>query len=71
GEVGLTGEIRGIQNGEKILAEAGRLGYEQIIMPKKSVDKLDRSVLKGSCRVVAVSNIYEAIDAFRGESLGI
>ena len=71
GEVGLTGEIRGIQNGEKILAEAGRLGYEQIIMPKKSVDKLDRSVLKGSCKVVAVSNIYEAIDAFRGESLGI
>lgn len=70
GEVGLTGELRNIQNAEKIVAEASRLGYEQIIMPKKSADRLDRNLLREkctNCRIVPVRNIYDAIEAFRGE----
>ena len=34
GEVGLTGDLRSVQNAEKIAKEAARLGYEKIIMPK-------------------------------------
>lgn len=65
GEVGLTGELRSIQNAEKIVIEAARMGYEQIIMPKKNQDKL-----KGKdygCRIIGAANLYDAIDAFKGE----
>ena len=32
GEVGLTGDLRSIQNADKIVIEAERMGYEQVIM---------------------------------------
>lgn len=67
GEVGLTGELRSIHNAEKIVAEADRLGYEQIIMPEKSAGKLDKALQNNRCRIAPVRNIYEAIDAFKGE----
>lgn len=68
GEVGLTGELRSVKNAEKIVAEAERLGYEQIIMPKKSADKLEGNLRSGSCRIIPARNIYDAIDAFKNES---
>ena len=34
GEVGLTGEIRGVSQAEQRVAEAKQLGFEQIILPK-------------------------------------
>ena len=30
GEIGLTGDLRAVQNGEKILREAGHLGFERV-----------------------------------------
>jgi len=62
GEVGLTGDLRPVRNAEKIVKEAARLGYEQIIMPASNAEKLKGS-LKG-CRIVGVKNITEAIRAF-------
>ena len=41
GEVGLTGDLRSVRNAEKIAQEAGRLGYEQIIMPRKNATRLE------------------------------
>lgn len=67
GEVGLTGDLRSVQNADKIVVEAGRMGYEQIIMPKKNADKLDGKVRKGQCQIVGAKNIYDAINAFKGE----
>ena len=67
GEVGLTGELRSIQNAEKIAAEAGRLGYEQVIMPAKNAGRIDRSLQDGRCRVVGVRTLQDAIAVFRGE----
>lgn len=67
GEVGLTGELRSIQNAEKIVLEAARMGYEQIILPKKNADKLKDRIPVGNCRIVSAANLYDAIDAFKGE----
>ena len=39
GEIGLTGDLRSVQNAEKIIKEAARLGYEQVILPKRNAQK--------------------------------
>lgn len=62
GEVGLTGELRSVQNAEKIIKEAARLGYEQVILPARNADKIGTAV--GSCRIVAAKNIQEAFKAY-------
>ncbi|MBR3755582.1 MAG: DNA repair protein RadA [Firmicutes bacterium] len=67
GEVGLTGELRSIQNAEKIVIEAMRMGYEQIILPKKNADKLKNRLTESGCCIVGAANLYDAIDAFKGE----
>jgi DNA repair protein RadA/Sms len=72
GEIGLTGELRAVQNIEKIWKEAGRMGYEQVIMPLRNAEKLaarsdgngkDRA--EGRCKPVGVKNLADAIAAFR------
>ena len=68
GEVGLTGELRSVQNAEKIVIEATRMGYEQIILPKKNADKLRDRLDEGGCRIISAANLYDAIDAFKGEA---
>ena len=62
GEVGLTGDLRSVQNAEKIAKEAARLGYEKIIMPKRNADKIGASI--GACRIISAKNIQEAFEAF-------
>lgn len=66
GEVGLTGELRSVQHAEKIVSEAVRMGYEQIILPKKNADRIGTGKVK-DCILAGAENIYDAIDAFRGE----
>lgn len=67
GEVGLTGDLRSVQNAEKIVVEAQRMGYEQIILPAKNARRLDEKLNRQGCRIVSAKNIYDAIDAFKGE----
>lgn len=64
GEVGLTGELRSVQNADKIVAEAIRMGYEQIILPKKNAGKvaIDNT---NKCKIVDATNLYEAIKALK------
>lgn len=40
GEIGLTGDLRAIQNAEKIVREAAKLGFERIILPIKNAERL-------------------------------
>ena len=63
GEIGLTGELRSVSNADKIIAEASRMGYEKVIMPKKNVAKLGDKF--SNCRIIGVNNIYDAIEAFK------
>ena len=62
GEIGLTGDLRSVQNAEKIIKEAARLGYEQVILPKRNAQKVGGSL--DGCRVIGVKNIQEAIRVF-------
>ena len=58
GEVGLTGELRSIQNADKIVKEAARLGIKRIILPKRNAEKLAGS---SGVKLVGVSTVREAI----------
>lgn len=40
GEIGLTGDLRAVQNGEKILKEAAKLGFERIVLPVRNAERL-------------------------------
>ena len=46
GEVGLTGEIRGVSQAEQRVAEAKQLGFEQVILPKVNLKTVKDSGLK-------------------------
>ena len=59
GEVGLTGEIRGVAMAEKRVVEAAKLGFKTCIMPKANVDKLP--AIKG-IKIIGVSHIGEALE---------
>ena len=59
GEVGLTGEIRSVSNMNQRLAEAARLGFKKVIIPKNGSDKLD---IPKNILVYKVRNIREAIE---------
>lgn len=55
GEVGLTGEIRPVSYIERIVNEAAKLGFENVIVPKKNNLKRNSSI-----NIIEVSNIREA-----------
>jgi DNA repair protein RadA/Sms len=59
GEVGLTGEIRGIGRADLRVKEAARLGFRRCVLPKSNVDRA--SNLKG-VSVVGVGSLKEALD---------
>ncbi len=61
GEVGLTGELRSVQNADKIVREAARLGIKRILLPKRNAEKLAGSV-KG-IKLVGLESVREAIAA--------
>ena len=58
GEVGLSGEIRPVNRIEQRIAEAEKLGFKQIIVPKSNTKNLDFS--RFSIEVKAVSKVEEA-----------
>jgi len=59
GEVGLTGEIRSVSHMNQRLAEAARLGFRKVIIPKNSSEKLE---IPQSITIYRVRNIREAIE---------
>jgi len=59
GEVGLTGEIRSVSNMNQRLAEAARLGFKKVIIPKNGSDKTE---IPNGLSVFRVRNIREAIE---------
>ena len=56
GEIGLTGEVRSISMPDKRLAEAEKLGFQQVILPKHNVIKNSKIKQNG------VSDIWQALD---------
>lgn len=58
GEVGLTGEIRSIDRISQRVAEAEKLGFKRILVPKNNLNKWHPST---KIEIVGVSTIAEAI----------
>ncbi len=58
GEVGLSGEVRGVSMTQQRVAEAERLGFTECILPRVSLQSLKHS---GSMKLIGVSSVADAI----------
>lgn len=59
GEVGLTGEIRAVSQAEARVAEAVRLGFTRVLMPKQNAESI---ALRDDVEIVAVQSVREAYE---------
>jgi DNA repair protein RadA/Sms len=57
GEVGLSGEIRGIPQAPLRIREAAQLGFSRVVLPVANVDRLDPT----DCELVGVRTVGEAL----------
>ncbi len=57
GEVGLSGEIRPVQNGQERLKEAAKHGFKRAIVPKANTPKKTNQAIA----ITTVKNLHEAI----------
>lgn len=62
GEVGLSGEIRGVPQIEKRIQEALRLGWKRFVVPSQSEKTLSRIPLPPQAEIFYVSLLSEALD---------
>nr|MEA4923189.1 DNA repair protein RadA [Eubacteriaceae bacterium] len=62
GEIGLTGELRGVPSVDKIVKEAVRMGFKKIILPKTQAAKLKSQ--EGSIQIIGVKSIEDAIAVY-------
>lgn len=58
GEVGLTGEVRQISYADKIINEAVKMGFTNVVVPEKNRDKIKN--VKG-VNIIGVSTVKEAV----------
>ena len=63
GEVGLSGELRTVPQGQRRLQEAVRLGFSRCILPEATVEAAD---VPGEMEVIAVHTLKEALRAAVG-----
>ncbi|MBI4228935.1 MAG: DNA repair protein RadA [Deltaproteobacteria bacterium] len=61
GEVGLSGEVRGVSHVELRLKEAEKLGFKKCILPRINIERIKSSV--SSLSLVGVGSIENAIEA--------
>ena len=57
GEIGLTGEVRPVAYADRIVNEAEKLGFENVVMPKRNLEKIKSSKVN----VIGVSSLKECI----------
>ncbi len=61
GEVGLTGEVRAVNNFEKRVTELKKLGFKNIIVPAGNVKKRE---FDPEVNIVEIKNLEEALDMY-------
>lgn len=61
GEIGLTGEIRSINNIEKRIKEVDKMGYSNLVGNKKQIDNAKKSGMKLNINLIGISKIEDAI----------
>ncbi len=62
GEIGLTGDLRPVQNAEKIILEAVRMGFKKVILPQRSLARLLKK--PEGIKLVGVKSVSEALHSF-------
>ena len=62
GEVGLSGEIRGIPQAALRVKEATQMGFTRVVLPAGNVDPADNAQAEGRCELVGVRTVGEALD---------
>lgn len=60
GEIGLSGEIRGVSHGDMRVAEASRMGFSRCLMPASN---LPQNQKRGDIQCIGVETLQEAVDA--------
>lgn len=59
GEIGLTGEVRGVSQAEKRVNDSIKFGFKKIIVPKRNYDAVKK--YEDKIEIIAVSHLYQAI----------
>ncbi len=63
GEVGLTGEVRGVNQAEQRVLEAEKLGYENCILPAANLENMkELSARTQGIRLIGVRNVRELFE---------
>ena len=62
GEVGLSGEIRGIPQAALRVKEAAQMGFSRVVLPAGNLDPADNTQSEGRCELVGVRTVGEALD---------
>jgi len=62
GEVGLSGEVRGVTQIDRRIAEAAKLGFTRMVLPQSNLGK----VVNRPIELVGVSSLQQALDVVLG-----
>ncbi|UZJ38803.1 MULTISPECIES: DNA repair protein RadA [unclassified Prosthecochloris] len=62
GEIGLSGELRAISDGERRIREAAHLGFDTIILPEANTRELKTSIRKLPVTVTGCNSLQEALN---------
>jgi DNA repair protein RadA/Sms len=62
GEVGLAGEVRAVPRAGSRIAEASKMGFRSLIVPKGNAERLSDEE-RGGVEIIAVSTLGEALEA--------
>lgn len=65
GEIGLSGELRAIRDGERRIREATHLGFNTILMPKANTTEIKAATRKLPVKVVGCKTLQDALDYLR------
>ncbi len=65
GEIGLSGEIRAISNGERRIREAAHLGFDTIILPKENTRELKPAIRKLPLKIIGCSSLQKALEEMK------
>lgn len=59
GEIGLTGDLRPVQNAEKIVREAARMGFTEILLPASQAAACQKADLSSDVRLLGVRHLND------------
>ena len=63
GEIGLTGEVRAVSNADLRVAEAARMGFTRVILPRHNAKSVTK---REGVEIIGVGTVREAFEAISG-----